>query len=1138
MRALIATIAIAAVGIAGTGSAFAQEYAFEFGEPGADPPERLGHGISIAVDADGNPWVADMTENRVVKFDYSGRFVASLPNVGPPPTNLETPTGIAADDRGYVYVSYGAGSNRIAKIDTGGELETTFTARRANGSQIDVDKVAVGPDGSIYVSEGVNTIYKLGPDGSQQERLNLSSSWAVNDVSVAGDTVLISFRTGNVDEGGVARYSLDLKRSLNTTVLRDVSLRDVGGGSRDLVYVADYRNSRVTEIDYGNGAAIRHLGAAGIGTGQMNGPSAIAVDCRGSFYVVDTAARYDGPGGPRAGSKVMKFDVGGAPPPCGPPRPLTGAIDTQVNDVAITQAIQPSFTHTAGPFLAPGQISFTLPENQPRTRAYGTTNAGPSGEVPLKAALATVVRVYSTLTSGPVGGIANVPATLEGFAGGRSLGTIQPVGRPGLLQVGDRTVGPALRSEPNAPYSFAIPDEWTRKGTIDLVARVNPASIGCDSQCANRSTFRLTGASFGNTRVAPIEPVALTDGGQPPVNRAEKAFEPAKRVTPLLLEVHGYQAQAEVGDLIHAESIKVESCFLGVFPCDEDTYAKGSPKYREYLQGELFDRLERVADDVDIDECDRVPMGLISGTNGQLPGAMRGEFLAAGLLPCAIGYATVIRPFTAVAHELQHAFSRPHAGLSCPGTGPDDDQEGESWPPDQKGFLDGIGLNTTQRAATSRGPFAVIAPGVEERPGQLYDLMSYCADDENGVWMSARGWRALSGWRVNSAEVKAGVVRAERAAARRGNANPNGERLLRVTAVETSDGDLGITAVAPTSVPEPAGPASSPYVLQATRADGSVLAEQRVVAHETGDGPGKLIVGTVPAPEGTEQVFLKRGNETGTRRVGSPSPPTLRLKAPKARSKVKGKAMNVTWSSNDPDGGELTATVEFSTNGRSWSTVFIGPDTGKARVLTSMLSGSKKAVVRVRIDDGFNEAVKTSKRFTVIPPAPQVTIEEPAGKLTIRADAPLSLRGSATGAGGRLLKGKGLVWRDGRKKLGKGPSVLADGLRPGKRRIQLSAKQGGKTGRATVQVVVQAVKPGFLALAAPEKLGKKAKSAKLRVASTVAAKLKVGGKRFAVSTRPRTVKAPVKRGKGPAKLKLQLSSGKQKTSQTITIARG
>ena len=89
------------------------------------------------------------------------------------------------------------------------------------------------------------------------------------------------------------------------------------------------------------------------------------------------------------------------------------------------------------------------------------------------------------------------------------------------------------------------------------------------------------------------------------------------------------------------------------------------------------------------------------------------------------------RPTTSVAHEIGHLLGRPHADLLCGGN--DDGQEGEAWPPDDRGYLQSNGLATDNGTGSKGGPFAVMAP-----PKQWFDYMSYCASKQLGDYTRSR----------------------------------------------------------------------------------------------------------------------------------------------------------------------------------------------------------------------------------------------------------------------------------------------------------------------------------------------------------------------------------------------------------------
>lgn len=1127
-RAFIGAFLVALVAVSGTSAA--QDFSFEFG--GSDstgPPAALADSAtSVATDVDGNVWVADRGNSRVVKYDYNGGFIAAFDRAAGGGPAFGEARSVAADDSGNVFVVPGAGNTRVVEMDTSGNYVRTIGPGAGGSNLFSVESVAADENGRILVLDfGRVAVYK--PNGKFDRSVPVTGTTK----GVAGNARSV-FVSG-IDSGGVPVltqyfYSADAAkvRKLSGSP-EEIDLDQAGR-----IFVSDYQNGVIRRYD-ADLVGEHTIGTQGILAGQMNGPVSVAVDCRGNVYGLDGAGLDQTV--PKAMSKVLKFGVGGLPPPCAPPRLPKGTIDSQINDVEVTQAIQPARTYTAGPFLAPGEMLFDIPETEPRSRAFGEGMVDPAartGELPLAAAHKTVVRVYAGLRSGPAGGIGGVPATLEAVTGsGKRLGPISATSGPAVLKVGDRTVTPAERLDPAGAYTFDLPDPWTRFGTLNFRARLNPAGIGCDAQCRNRSTFDLTGVPFDGTTHVDVAAVALTDKGQLPVPDPHRVFDLGKIVTPQQLEVWGYQGMVEVGDLVNADAVKVESCFLGVWPCETDTYASGTKEFREYLQPKIVERLDDFLDDRGLDRCDILPVGLIED-NPNFPGSTRGEFDARGLNPCGRSYAQVGRPLGAVAHEMQHAFGRPHAGRNCPGTGKGDDQEGEVWPPDNAGRLNGIGLDPRLGSGKGRGTHAIIAEGAPGVSGPLFDLMSYCRNpdmnipDEQVRWISPYGWTSLHNWRKPSSADLNRDEGLEPAAA---------VRKLEVTATEFSDGKLGITSVSPTAKAPTDYPGST-YVLEALDANNQVLASSTAQAEDLAESSARSVSGVVEAPAGTTHVYLRHGL-VATTRYGTKVAPKVKLLKPRRGSKVKSKNAVIRWKTRDRDGGELTAHVAYSANaGKKWQDIYSGPGvSGRVPVPRRLLAGSKRAKLRVTVDDGFNQGSATSGKFKVAASPPTVRITDPAKPTVVGADATVQLRGEAFKTNGRPLPGKALKWKDGRRRIGKGAAISLSGMRPGRHTITLAASASRKAGRDRLKLRVKAVKPAFLKLSAPDSISRKARKVKLKVASTVAAKLKIGKKHYRVGTRSKKITFPVKRGRRTLKLKLTLSVGKRSNTTVVEITR-
>ncbi|MGD9695194.1 MAG: hypothetical protein AB7V42_05980 [Thermoleophilia bacterium] len=837
------------------------------------------------------------------------------------------------------------------------------------------------------------------------------------------------------------------------------------------------------------------------------------------------------------------------PPPAAPPPPPTPpfgsvfpgravrelrpaivparTIDAQINDVEVTQGVQPVRDHV--PVDRPGE---------PRGRAYSRFQADSrTGEVTLIAGNRTVVRVYANLRTGPAGGIAAPAATLEAWRGATRLGQIGPEAAPAVLAPGSAHVQTATRLQPrDGVYTFRLPLEWTiQDGTVNLIARVNPAGLGCDEACRARSTFFLSGVPFLRDAAGVIvRPVPLTVNGfvprlgnvgdpvtrRPLIPNPQGLFDSTIATTPRSIGVTGWAAPLEIGDLVSASQISTRSCFI---LCVSKTVRKtdGAP-WRDMLQGQLMARLERHARGVRTARND-LPIGLIQDTDQPLPGAMRNK-LPQGT---AFGYAVVTRPYTAIAHEVQHALGRPHASPACDAPG---NQAIDPWPPDQVGQMQGIGLDTRLNSGGRFGPYRTVFPFAR-------DLMSYCAREPT-AWVSPFGWQSI----VAFSQLRLPFER------RRGDAHASMQAspaALFVTAIELPDESLSMTGTAPVAGADPPGDPASPHVIEARDAAGATLASLRVTAEPVSDGDGSLISGAVATPPGTDHVVVRRGGEAAVDARRSPGAPRVTLVAPRPRVTVAGRQATVRWRAVDPDGDALTASVEFSANGgRTWRTVFTGPSTGRAAIPRSALAGSRNARLRVRVDDGFNRADATSGRLVVRTPAPVVRIQSPSPGAGPASDAPLALEGTASGAGGGLLPSRAMRWYDGARLLGRGRSLTVSGLAPGRHRLQLVATQAGATGRASVVVRVPAARPAFLRLDAPAAIARRAGALRLRVEANVAAVLRTTGSGLRdprrvhrADTRTRTVTIPVRPGTRTLRITLTLAAGGRATRQQIIVAR-
>lgn len=270
--------------IAGTGSS---GYT---GDGAAATSAKLNKPYGIALDASGNLYFCDNSENVIRKVDVSTRIITTIAGTGTAATSgdgsaaslaaLNGPTGLAFDVTGNLYVVETAG-NCVRKINTSGIITTiagtgaasstgdgsAATAATLNGPT----GIAIDAAGNIFISEG---------DGHRVRKINTSGTIS---------TVVGNGTSSSTGDGGPAT---------DAKVRRPGDLAFDASGN---LYIAESGGNRVRKIDAATGY-ISTFAGNGIGSSTGDGdsatlasirqPSGLAVDKNGNLFIVESAGRF------------------------------------------------------------------------------------------------------------------------------------------------------------------------------------------------------------------------------------------------------------------------------------------------------------------------------------------------------------------------------------------------------------------------------------------------------------------------------------------------------------------------------------------------------------------------------------------------------------------------------------------------------------------------------------------------------------------------------------------------------------------------------------------------------------------------------------------------------------------------------
>jgi DNA-binding beta-propeller fold protein YncE len=242
-----ATLTVAGPRVVGADAA-PPPYQLQWGDQGAGSGE-FDTPSGIAVDANGNVFVADRNNNRIQKFTSNGGFITAWGGLGSGPGQFSSPRDVALDASGNVYVA-DAENDRIQKFTNNGSFILQWgTTGTAPGQFRAPRGLTVDRSGRVYVVE----------DGFPQKRVQKFTS---------SGSYLASWGSLGTGDGEFA------------------SPRGIAIDSDGYVYVSDTLNHRIEKFTP-SGGYIRQWGAEGTGPGQFSFPIGLCW-WRSRLYVVDS----------------------------------------------------------------------------------------------------------------------------------------------------------------------------------------------------------------------------------------------------------------------------------------------------------------------------------------------------------------------------------------------------------------------------------------------------------------------------------------------------------------------------------------------------------------------------------------------------------------------------------------------------------------------------------------------------------------------------------------------------------------------------------------------------------------------------------------------------------------------------------
>ncbi len=258
------------------------------GDGGPATQALLGDPVGVAVDGNGNVYIADADNHRIRRVEAATGTISTIAGTGErdysgdggPATQAEfrDPVGVAVDGNGNVYIA-DADNHRIRRVEAATGTISTIAGTGERGYSGDggpATEAELGYPSGVTV-DGAGNLY-IADEGDDRIRKVEAATGTISTIAGTGEW-------GYSGDGGPA-----IEAQLSEP--HGVAVDAVGN-----VYVTDYWNHRVRKVDAVTGTISTIVGTGEWGysgdggpasEAQLRYPSAVAVDGAGNLYIADS----------------------------------------------------------------------------------------------------------------------------------------------------------------------------------------------------------------------------------------------------------------------------------------------------------------------------------------------------------------------------------------------------------------------------------------------------------------------------------------------------------------------------------------------------------------------------------------------------------------------------------------------------------------------------------------------------------------------------------------------------------------------------------------------------------------------------------------------------------------------------------
>lgn len=209
--------------------------------------------VAMSKDSSGNIYIADMSNNRIVKIDQNGALIEKYGSLGHGQGQFDTPFGVAIDNDDNILVA-DTGNYRIQKFDSNWNYITSWGSYGSNPGEFGLPReIGIDSQNHYHVCDEFNDVIQV------------------------------------FDENGTYLYMYGGRGTANGSFRLPQGIAIKQDASGDRVYVCDTFNNRVQVLDVqGNYIEQIGTGVAGDSGSKLFYPRGVNIDANGDVYIADT----------------------------------------------------------------------------------------------------------------------------------------------------------------------------------------------------------------------------------------------------------------------------------------------------------------------------------------------------------------------------------------------------------------------------------------------------------------------------------------------------------------------------------------------------------------------------------------------------------------------------------------------------------------------------------------------------------------------------------------------------------------------------------------------------------------------------------------------------------------------------------